>query len=132
MRTITVGPFPFMFSNRNEKMNLTPHAHHATILVEYLTSGDMGYPSFKDTNAELKEKIQNLKLKGFHGTNEDVVNYIFDQLESWQPPSGIKYGTTAYKLNSIQVSVYSHQDENNHDDGVTMYYQSFASRYDNR
>lgn len=124
MRTITIGPFPFMFSNRNEEMKLTPHAHHADVMVEYVTVGAIGYPSFKDTNAEVKNFIQNLKLKGFRGTNEDVVNYIFSELDSFRLQAAEKYGNCLYKLNSITVKVYSHQDENNHDDGATIYYQS--------
>lgn len=131
MRTITIGPFPFMFSNRNEEMNLTPHAHHADVEVEYVTRGAIGYPSFKDTNLDVKIFIQSLKLKGFKGTNEDVVNHIFQSLDMWKPPSAEKYGNCNYILNSIKVRVYSYYDENHHDDGVTTYYQSIASRYDN-
>ena len=120
--TIRVGPFPVFFGNVNEEMGLRGHYHHATITLVYgYTSGDHGYPVFKDTNDAIRRELQHFTKGIFrNATNEVVLERLFDHFAGFFPPEWHQWGG-AYWLNSAELAINGVWDDIGHDAGVGVY-----------
>lgn len=120
METITLNNIPLFFCNVNKEMGLTGHCHHADLSITFETLTSVGYPSFKKTNDFVRKHVQSLPLKGFKGTNEDVAAAIFGHLVLMDLDIFDEY-VGKFRVYKIKLNVYSHEDENNHDNGYTTY-----------
>ena len=120
MESITLKPIEIFFCNVNNDMNLKGHCHYAEVILEFQTVGKIGFPSFKDTFNEIMDFVQNLKLKGFKGTNEDLLRYIHDEVSRKKLQTTANYKGN-YSLLSTTLKVMGVQDENNHSNGFTTY-----------
>lgn len=120
METITIGGIKIFFCNQNKEMGLSGHCHFAEVEVEFLTTEEIGYPSFKHTNDEIRSFIRSLRLKGIKGTNEDVLRLIFNELRGFNFSETQKYDG-GFSVHCVTLKVMGVEDENNHDDGFTVY-----------
>jgi hypothetical protein len=120
-RTISVGPIDIFFTNVNRAMGLRAHSHYGRVTVVYDTLGRHGYPSFRETNDALRERIHTLTRNVFKdATNEDIADRIFEHLDGyedkvWQPWGG------SYQLRAVHLDVIGVIDEIGHDDSTTTY-----------
>lgn len=120
-RTICVGPFPVMFGNVNDAMNLRGHYHHAEVRLVYSTTVRHGYPAFKATNDAIRTKLQELTKGIFReATNEDVTDRLFAALDGWTDPSWEPYGGE-YQLHAVMLDVFGVWDDIGHDAGFARY-----------
>jgi hypothetical protein len=120
-RTITVGPFPIFFGNRNQAMGLKPHQHTAAVTLVYAhPHGVHGYPSFAHTNDDLRARLQELTTGWFEGTNEDVAAQLWDGLVEFDPESWHPYGGEFW-LHALHLDVQGVPDAIGHDASTTRY-----------
>jgi 3',5'-cyclic AMP phosphodiesterase CpdA len=124
IRTVTVGPFPIYFGNVNKAMGLRGHHHTAQVTLVYGHSqGDHGYPSFKQTNDALRERLEQLtgvRRTFKDATNEDVAYRLFAAMATFVDDSWMRYGGR-YWLETLHLDVEGVQDDIGHDNGVTRY-----------
>lgn len=121
-RTVTVGPFPIYFGNVNVAMGLRGHYHTAAVLLVYgYVRGEHGYPSFLQTNNDLRDRLRDLTHGIFRdATNEDVAERLFDALADWTGPSWAKWGGR-YWLDHLILDVEGVHDDIGHDAATTRY-----------
>jgi hypothetical protein len=121
MGTVTVGPFPIFFGNRNRAMGLKPHQHTAAVTLVYgHPHGAHGYPSFKHTNDAIRRRLQDLTENWFEGTNEDVAAALFEAFRHWTAPEWERWGGH-YWLEAFHLDVQGVPDAIGHDDSTTRY-----------
>ena len=124
MNTIEVGPFSIFFTNVNTEMKLPGHSHFALVKLTYLTTGQMGFPSFRDTHQEIHEKLREVTARPFrNSTNEDVLQKIIESLFEFKPESAKRYDTekSGYELISVVLQVRGVFDHIGHADSFTTY-----------
>lgn len=127
-KTITIGPFGVQFINVNKPMGLPGHQHYAEISVELDTTGDIGYPSFEETNDCVYDFLVGATERAFRdATNEDVEERIFEGLCAWLrsdnpdlPPVLKKWGGH-YRVRAMSVGVMGVRDKIGHAPGMTYY-----------
>jgi hypothetical protein len=122
LRTITVGPFPIYFGNVNDAMGLPGHYHTGAVTLVYgYHDGDHGYPSFQETNDELRARLKDLTARIFRdATNEVVADRLWQAFRTWTAPSWPKWGG-AYWLHELHLDVEGVHDKIGHDASVTRY-----------
>ena len=120
METVILEPIKVFFCNINKEMNLGGHCHYAEVIPEFETLGAIGFPSFHNTNNEVKDFLQGLNLKGFKGTNEDVLRFICKELNAFHF-NQTKPFNCKFRLHKVILKVMGVRDENNHADGFTTY-----------
>lgn len=123
VETITVGPCPIFFCNQNLPMGIKSHCHQADVWVTYETRGRHGYPSFEQTNAELRDLLRGLTgvERPFRdATNEDVVRDLFNALDGLRGSSWDDWGGE-YRLWSVRLDIHASADTIGHDPGTTTY-----------
>jgi hypothetical protein len=123
METITLTPINIFFCNINKEMNLTGHCHYATVTLKFETTGEMGFPVFKETVRQISNFLQkDLKqLKGFPGTNEAIGRMINQEMLFFDYSEAEKYKGCSFRLFSTTLKVMGVNDENNHSDGFAVY-----------
>lgn len=121
--TITVGPVGVFFCNTNTAMALRSHCHTGAVTVVFATTGEVGYPSFRDTNEALRQRIRELTgvERPFRdATNEDVCRRLFQALDGWTCPQWQRWAGS-YHLHAVHLDVIGVDDKIGHDPGVTRY-----------
>lgn len=123
MRTVTIGPFGVHFTNRNQAMGLRAHSHFAEVTVGFSHGrATPGFPSFGVTNAEVALVCRRALEHPITGTNEDVVQALWDSLAGLapgDPPFSAWPGSWA--LASVELAVRGVPDSIGHDDSFTRY-----------
>lgn len=123
LETITVGPTRIFFCNSNKPMGIKSHCHQADVYVTYETLGRHGYPSFEQTNAELRDLLQGLtgvEHPFRDSTNEDVVRDLFAALDGLRGSSWDSWGGS-YRLHQVRLDIHASADTIGHDPGTTTY-----------
>ena len=120
METIELKKIEIFFCNVNKAMGLSGHCHYGEVTIELKTTGEIGFPSFKNTYEEISNFVQGLNLKGFKGTNEEVLRYIHNELLCFEYKECLAYDG-GFELYKTTLKVMGVQDENNHSNGFTTY-----------
>lgn len=124
IRRVVVGPFPIYFGNVNKAMGLRGHHHTAAVTLEYgHFDRDHGYPSFADTNDELRAWLRDLtgvRNTFKDATNEDVAQRLYEALRERTGVSWTQYGGR-YWLAALHLDVEGVHDDIGHDAGTTRY-----------
>lgn len=119
---VVVGPFPIYFGNVNEAMGLPGHYHTAAVTLEYGYSyGTHGYPSFKETNDAIRERLRVQTARIFRdATNEDVAQRLWAAFAKWTAPEWQRWGGR-YWLAALHLDVEGVDDAIGHDPSTTRY-----------
>lgn len=124
IRLVTVGPLPIYFGNVNEAMGLRGHHHTAQVWLVYgHRDGVHGYPSFQQTNDELRAHLSahtGPRNTFRDATNEDVTERLFLRMQEFVPESAHQYGGEWW-LDALHLDVEGVQDDIGHDNGTTRY-----------
>jgi hypothetical protein len=121
-RTVVVGPFPIYFGNVNKAMGLRGHYHTGAVTLHYgYPQAAHGYPSFKETNDELRGHLVELTHGIFKdATNEDVATRLWEDLVWWMGDTWRQWGGT-YWLDRLDLDVEGVHDDIGHDASTTRY-----------
>lgn len=121
---VTIGPLPFYFGNVNEAMGLRGHHHTALMWLGYgHLRQDHGFPSFLDTNNQLRAELQRItgpRNTFRDATNEVVVQRLFEHFQTFCPSVIADWGGR-YWLQNLHIDVEGVQDDIGHDNGATRY-----------
>lgn len=119
--SITAGPFSIQFCNTNRKMELAGHYHFARVYFEFETTGDVGFPSFEHTHAEIRDRLLERTEKPFRdSTNEDVLRQLFEFFEQLDLEEVKKYDAQ-FRLAAMELHVRGVPDRIGHADAFTVY-----------
>jgi hypothetical protein len=121
-RTITVGPFALMFTNQNTTMALRTHSHLALVTLTYETLGEVGFPSFAETHAELQQELTALTAHPFRdATNERVADVLWANMAKFPGGRATQKWGGEYRLVALELAVRGVPDAIGHADAFTTY-----------
>lgn len=121
VKTVTVGPFSWFFTNVNTAMGLAGHSHYAEVTLVYRHRGPRGFPAFASTYAEIQERLIALAAKPFRDhTNEDVASALWAAFDGWTHPVIDAWGGD-FTLHAVELAVRGVPDAIGHADGLTRY-----------
>lgn len=119
--SITAGPFSIQFCNHNSRMELAGHCHFAQVYFEFDSFGNVGFPSFEHTHAEIRRHLLEQTAKPFKdSTNEDVLRRLFEYFRSIDLLEVKKY-RSKYQLSRMELHVRGVPDKIGHADTFTVY-----------
>lgn len=119
--SITAGPFSIQFCNTNTLMRLAGHCHFAQVYMEFETTGEIGFPSFEHTHAEIRKILLEQTARPFrNSTNEDVLRKLFQVFEEAELQQVKKYDAE-FRLRSMELHVRGVPDRIGHADSFTVY-----------
>lgn len=127
MKTVTVGPFPVFFTNRNAAMGLKGHSHTGSVSVTYRDSekGAPGFPAFEGTNRAVADAIRDALKHVVMGTNEDVIDLVWDTVAALDyaelHPFAPFLFACSWELYSLTLTVVGVPDAIGHDGSSTVY-----------
>lgn len=102
-------------------MELRGHCHFAQVFFRFETLGDIGFPSFEHTHAEIRGELLRLTEKPFRNcTNEDVLSRIFAFFSGFDFPETKKYHCS-FRLAATELHVRGVPDSIGHADAFTVY-----------
>lgn len=119
--SIKAGPFSIQFCNTNVKMELAGHCHFAQVFFEFDSFGNVGFPSFEHTHAEIRSHLLEQTAKPFRdATNEDVLRKLFEFFRSVTLLEPEQY-RSKYQLSAMELHVRGVPDKIGHADTFTVY-----------
>jgi hypothetical protein len=123
--TLRAGPFSVFFTNVNTKMALRGHSHFATVDLFWTADapGQLTFPSFADTHADIQAKLIELLAKPLVDfANEDVATMLLLALAGYRTPAMLKWSDPpTYWLSALELHVRGVPDAIGHADSFSTY-----------
>ena len=120
-KTLTIGPFPIIFSNENRELNIPLHHHYAEVRLAYSFSGNAGFPVLALTIDKVREQLDKLvKEPLLNKRNEDLLEILYQEFKDWESDEMKKY-RGEWQFNSVELAVLGTRDKLGHADGIATY-----------
>lgn len=127
--TVTIGPIPVFFTNRNKAMRLRSHSHTAEVVVSFGHDASApGWPSFEHTNRWFADRLRDAVGHPITGTNEDVARILWEaaydaavEVDVHHPGPFEPFAECRFWLYALELRVQGVPDAIGHDASTTAY-----------